>query len=115
MERMQREVAHPNFWITLDSGKAMLNNSGNSGVYDLIERLGHRIGSTHLYDYPAEMKYARILPGGRVVDVEGYVARLWKKGFRGPFSLETSGTRAEQKRAILTLTEFVQKAMAATP
>ena len=110
--RMVREVDHPNFRITLDAGKAMLNNDeSNQNVHRLIDEIGKHIGSTHLYDYPDETDFSRVLPGCGRVDVRGFVAHLWEKGYRGVFSLETSAAYAEQKQAILTLARYADEAV----
>ena len=44
------------------------------------------------------------------MDVKGFVRHLIRKGFSGVFNLETSGSYDEQKRAILTLAEYVRSA-----
>jgi len=109
--RMVREVDHPNFRITLDAGKAMLNNDeSNENVHRLIDKIGGHIGSTHLYDYPNETDYSRVLPGCGRVDIRGFVAHLWKKGYRGVFNLETGAAYEEQKQAILTLARYTDEA-----
>ena len=109
--RMVQEVGHPNFRITLDAGKAMLNNDGsNENVHRLIDEIGEHIGSTHLYDYPNQTDYSRVLPGCGRVDVRGFVAHLWEKGYRGVFNLETSAAYEQQKQAILALARYADEA-----
>ena len=109
--RMVREVDHPNFRITIDSGKCMRNNDYNSdNVLELVDRIGAHVGSTHLYDYPSREDTSRVLPGCKYVDVEAIVAALWKRGFRGAFSLESGGNREQHILAITTLAEYVEKA-----
>jgi len=109
--RMVREVDNAEFGITLDAGKAMRNNGfSNEAVLELIEEIGPAMGSTHLYDYPSREETARILPGCGMVDVPAIVARLWRTGYRGVFSLETSGTYGPQKRAVEALAAYVDAA-----
>lgn len=110
IEQLIAGVARENYGVTLDAGKAMLNNGGNAGLHRLIERVGERIRGTHLYDYPAEGDYRRILPGGGVVDIPGVVARLRRLDYAGSYHLETGGDYDQQKAAILALHALVKQA-----